>query len=61
MRLARARELEDKVLSDGITGKQFVAEMHKAQAEPPIKSVQSYYNWKAQGFNGLAAKVRLVK
>ncbi|MGC1506043.1 MAG: hypothetical protein WA782_18135 [Sulfitobacter sp.] len=60
-RLARARELADLVVSGGITGKQFVAEMHKAQPEPVIKSVQSFYNWKSQGFDGLAAKVRLVK
>ncbi len=61
LRLARARELADLVFSGGITGKQFVAEMHKVQSDPVIKSVQSYYNWKAQGFEGLEPKVRLVR
>jgi hypothetical protein len=60
-RLARASELADLVLSGSITGADFVAEMHKVQPEPIIKSVQSFYNWKRNGFDGLAAKVRLVK
>lgn len=61
LRLARARELADLVFGGGITGAEFVAEMHEAQPTPVIKSVQSFYNWKAKGFDGLEPKVRLVK
>ena len=46
-RLARAREVADIVLAGGMTGKEFVDEMHKAQPDPPIKSVQSFYNWRS--------------
>jgi len=65
LRLARARELADVVLAGGITGVDFVAEMHKVQPEPRIKSVQSFYNWKSTNkgkrppFEGLIADTPL--
>lgn len=64
-RLERAREIADLVLSGGITGVEFVAEMHKVQPEPRIKSVQSFYNWKSTNkgtrppFEGLIADTPL--
>lgn len=64
-RLARAREIADLVLSGGITGVEFVAEMHKVQPEPRIKSVQSFYNWRSTNkgkrppFEGLIADTPL--
>lgn len=60
LRLARARELADLVLSGGITGKEFVDEMIKADPKPPIKSVQSFYNWKKKGFDGLLEHIPLA-
>lgn len=59
-RLKRARELTDLVLTGGITGKEFVAEMLKADGKPPIKSVQSFYNWKKKGFDGLLVHIPLA-
>ena len=35
-------------------------EVELVQGEPPIKSVQSFYNWKAKGFDGLLADVPLA-
>jgi hypothetical protein len=60
LRLERARELADVMRSGKITGKEFVAEMHKVQPEPLIKSVQSFYNWKRMGFEGLTAEAPLA-
>ena len=59
-RLKRARELADIILQGGMTGRDFIIEMIKADPEPPIKSVQSYYNWKAKGFDGLLVEVDLA-
>ena len=44
-RLAKAREIAEIVIARGITGKDFVDLMHEVQPDPPIKSVQSFYNW----------------
>jgi len=60
LRLARARELADEVISGAITGKAFVAEMIKADPKPPIKSVQSFYNWRKKGFDGLLEHIPLA-
>lgn len=57
---AREREVSDLVIAGGLTGKEFVAMMHEVQPDPPIKSVQSYYNWKAKGFDGLLVDVPLA-
>lgn len=59
LRLTRARELADLVLTGGITGKEFVSEMIKADPKPPIKSVQSFYNWRKKGFDGLLEHIPL--
>ncbi|MGC1497973.1 MAG: hypothetical protein WA790_19365 [Sulfitobacter sp.] len=52
-RLDKAREISDAMLNGKITGRDFVALMHEVQPEPRIKSVQSFYNWRANGFKGL--------
>jgi hypothetical protein len=53
LRMARWVELWPLIHGGGLTGAEVVAEMRDADpAAPPIKSIQSYYNWKRKGFDG---------
>jgi len=51
-RLARWRELWPLIVDGGMTGAEIVEEIRKADPHPPIKSVQSFYNWRRRGFDG---------
>jgi len=62
LRLARWVELWPLIHDGGLTGAQVVEEMRKADPDaPPIKSVQSYYNWKRRGFDGFVIDKPLAK
>jgi DNA invertase Pin-like site-specific DNA recombinase len=53
LRLARWRELWPIIEGNGMTGAQVVDEMRKADPDaPPINSVQSFYNWRRDGYRG---------
>jgi hypothetical protein len=53
LRMARWVELWPLIHGGGLTGAEVVAEMRDADPDaPPIKSIQSYYNWKRKGFDG---------
>jgi len=52
-RLARWRELWPIIHDGGLTGAQIIEELHAADLDaPPIKSVQSFYNWRRDGYRG---------
>ena len=51
-RMARWRELWPLIVGGGMTGAEIVEEIRKADPNPPIKSVQSFYNWRRRGFDG---------
>lgn len=51
-RLERFREIWPLVQDGTLVGREVVEKMHEAQPEPRIKSVQSYYNWRKDGFKG---------
>jgi len=53
LRLAKWRELWPLISKGGLTGAEVVSAMRMADpAAPPIRSVQSFYNWKREGFKG---------
>jgi DNA invertase Pin-like site-specific DNA recombinase len=52
-RLARFNELWPIIYRGGMTGLEVIAEMNKADPKaPPVKTPQSFYNWKKKGFEG---------
>lgn len=52
-RLARFNELWPIIYQGGMTGVDVIAEMNKADPKaPPVKTPQSFYNWKKKGFEG---------
>ena len=54
-RMARWIELWPLIHDGALTGAEVVEEMRKADPDaPPVKSVQSFYNWKRKGFDGFA-------
>ena len=53
LRLARWRDLWPIIEGKGMTGAEVVEEMRKADPDaPPINSVQSFYNWRRDGYRG---------
>jgi len=52
-RLARFNDLWPIIYAGGMSGKDVIAEMNKADpAAPKVKTPQSFYNWKKKGFAG---------
>ena len=61
-RMARWIELWPLIHDGALTGAEVVEEMRKADPDaPPIKSVQSFYNWRRKDFNGFVADKPLDK
>ena len=61
LRMARWVELWPLIHGGGLTGAEVVAEMRGADPDaPPIKSIQSYYNWKRKGFDGFTLDTPLA-
>jgi hypothetical protein len=61
LRMARWVELWPLIHGGGLTGAEVVAEMRDADPDaPPIKSIQSYYNWKRKGFDGFTLDTPLA-
>lgn len=53
LRLARFNQLWPLIYGGGLTGKEVIDEMSKADPKAPkVKTPQSFYNWKAKGFEG---------
>jgi DNA invertase Pin-like site-specific DNA recombinase len=52
-RLIRFNELWPLILDGALTGKEVIAEMNAADpAAPKVKTPQSFYNWRAKGYEG---------
>jgi DNA invertase Pin-like site-specific DNA recombinase len=52
-RLARFNELWPLIYEGALTGNEVIAEMNAADPDaPPVKTPQSFYNWRAKGYEG---------
>jgi DNA invertase Pin-like site-specific DNA recombinase len=52
-RLIRFNELWPLIMDGAMTGKEVIAEMNAADpAAPKVKTPQSFYNWRAKGYEG---------
>jgi hypothetical protein len=61
LRMARFSELWPLIHDGGLTGAEVVEEMRNADPNaPPIKSIQSYYNWKRKRFDGFTLDTPLA-
>ena len=55
LRMARWIELWPLIHDGGLTGPEVIAEMNAADPKAPkVQTPQSFYNWRAEGYNGFA-------